>query len=148
MESFVFSYPTRVYFGSGAAKQALDSELGAYKKVMLAYGVASAKANGIYDEIRGALESLGKEVVDFGGITPNPKYTKVQEGAALARREQVDFILAVGGGSVSDCCKVISAQAVLDDSRALRTMSTSGASSPRMASPWASSSPARVPAAR
>ena len=115
MESFVFSYPTRVYFGSGAAKQALDSELGAYKKVMLAYGVASAKANGIYDEIRGALESLGKEVVDFGGITPNPKYTKVQEGAALARREQVDFILAVGGGSVSDCCKVISAQAVLDE---------------------------------
>ena len=115
MESFVFSYPTRVYFGSGAAKQALDSELGAYKKVMLAYGVASAKANGIYDEIRGALESLGKEVVDFGGITPNPKYTKMQEGAALARREQVDFILAVGGGSVSDCCKVISAQAVLDE---------------------------------
>ena len=43
MESFVFSYPTRVYFGSGAAKQALDSELGAYKKVMLAYGVASAR---------------------------------------------------------------------------------------------------------
>lgn len=53
--------------------------------------------------------------MDFGGITPNPKYTKVQEGAALARREQVDFILAVGGGSVSDCCKVISAQAVLDE---------------------------------
>ena len=86
MESFVFSYPTRVYFGSGAAKQALDSELGAYKKVMLAYGVASAKANGIYDEIRGALESLGKEVVDFGGITPNPKYTKMQGAGGLYTR--------------------------------------------------------------
>ena len=115
MNSFVFSYPTKVYFGNGAAKQALSAELGAYKKIMLAYGVASAKANGIYGEIRGLLEELGKEIVDFGGITPNPKYTKAQEGAALARSEGVDFILALGGGSVSDCCKVISAQAVLDE---------------------------------
>lgn len=115
MNSFVFSYPTKVYFGNGAAKQALGAELGAYKKVMLAYGVASAKANGIYDEIRGEMVAIGKEIVDFGGITPNPKYTKVQEGAALARESGVDFILAVGGGSVSDCCKVVSAQAVLDE---------------------------------
>lgn len=115
MNSFVFSYPTKVYFGNGAAKQALSGELGAYKKVMLAYGVASAKANGIYGEVRGELESLGKEVVDFGGITPNPKYVKAQEGAALARSEGVDFILALGGGSVSDCCKVVSAQAMLSE---------------------------------
>ena len=115
MNSFVFSYPTRVYFGNGAAKQALSAELGAYKRVMLACGVVSAKKNGIYDEIRGELVSLGKEVVDFGGITPNPRYVKAQEGAALARESGVDFILALGGGSVSDCCKVISAQAVLDE---------------------------------
>lgn len=115
MDSFVFSYPTRVYFGNGSAKQAMAAELGGYKKVMLAYGVASAKLNGIYDEIRGELEALGKEVVDFGGIMPNPTYDTVRRGAALAKRKGVDFILAVGGGSVSDCCKVISAQALLDE---------------------------------
>lgn len=54
-------------------------------------------------------------MVDFSGIMPNPTYTKVQEGAALAREYQVDFILAVGGGSVIDCCKVVSAQAMLEE---------------------------------
>ena len=59
------------------------------------------------------LTEAGKEVVEFSGIMPNPTYAKVQEGAALARERQVDFILAAGGGSVIDCCKVISAQAVI-----------------------------------
>lgn len=72
------------------------------------------KANGIYDEMKGILEEAGKEVVDFSGIMSNPTYAKVQEGAALAREKDVDFILAVGGGSVIDCCKVVSAQAKLD----------------------------------
>ena len=54
-------------------------------------------------------------MIDFGGIMSNPTYTKVQEGARVARENAVDFILAVGGGSVSDCCKVISAQAKLDE---------------------------------
>ena len=53
-------------------------------------------------------------MVDFSGIMPNPTYAKVQEGAQLARKNKVDFILAVGGGSVIDCCKVISAQAMTD----------------------------------
>ena len=82
---------------------------------MLAYGGGSVKKNGIYDELKGLLTEAGKEVVDFAGIMSNPTYAKVQEGAQLARDRQVDFILAVGGGSVVDCCKVISAQAVLDE---------------------------------
>ena len=115
MNEFTFTYPTKVYFGEGAAKKALAAEAPAVgTTVMLAYGGGSIKANGIYDEVKGILEEAGKEVVDFSGIMPNPTYAKVQEGAALAREKKADFILAVGGGSVIDCCKVISAQAKTD----------------------------------
>lgn len=116
MNQFTYSYPTKVYFGEGAAKQALPQELGKYgKTVILAYGGGSVKKNGIYDELKALLEAAGKEVVDFSGIMPNPTYAKVQEGAQLAKEKGVDFILAVGGGSVVDCCKVVSAQAMLDE---------------------------------
>lgn len=116
MNKFTFSYPTKVYFGEGSAKQAFGAELGkAGKTVMLAYGSGSVKKNGIYNEMKTLLEQAGKNVVDFPGIMPNPTYNKVQEGAALAREAHVDFILAVGGGSVIDCCKVVSAQAVLEE---------------------------------
>lgn len=116
MNQFTYSYPTKVYFGEGAAKQALPQELDKYgKTVMLAYGGGSVKKNGIYDELKALLEAAGKEVVDFSGIMPNPTYAKVQEGAQLAKEKGVDFILAVGGGSVVDCCKVVSAQAMLDE---------------------------------
>ena len=99
----------------GAAKKALPAEMAsADRTVMLAFGGGSVEANGIYDEVKGLLLEAGKEVVDFSGIMPNPTYAKAQEGAALAREKGVDFILAVGGGSVVDCCKVISAQAEAD----------------------------------
>lgn len=116
MEKFTFSYPTKVYFGKDSAEQAFEKEQGRIgKTVMLAYGGGSVKKNGIYDEMKAMLEQAGKRIVEFGGIMPNPTYTKVQEGAGLARREHVDFILAVGGGSVIDCCKVVSAQAMLEE---------------------------------
>ncbi|OUP62356.1 NADH-dependent alcohol dehydrogenase [Drancourtella sp. An177] len=116
MKEFTFTYPTRVYFGEGTAKNALKQELEkAGKTVMLAYGGGSVKRNGIYEEIMEILMQAGKEVVDFSGIMPNPMYSKVQEGAALAKERGVDLILAVGGGSVIDCCKVISAQARLSE---------------------------------
>ncbi len=116
MDKFTFSYPTKVYFGEGSAQQALDTELDKVgKNVMLAYGGGSVKQNGIYDEMKTLLERAGKKVVDFSGIMSNPTYIKVQEGVVLAREQHVDFILAVGGGSVIDCCKVISAQAMLDE---------------------------------
>lgn len=116
MNEFTFTYPTKVYFGEGVASKVLKPELDkAGKTVMLAYGGGSVKANGIYDEIRGILEEAGKEVVDFARIMSNPTYAKVQEGAALSREKGVDFILAVGGGSVIDCCKVVSAQAKTEE---------------------------------
>lgn len=116
MNNFIFSYPTKVYFGEGIAKQAFAAELGKMgERVMLAFGGGSVKKNGIYDEVKSLLEQAGKTVVDFSGIMSNPTYAKAREGADLAREYQVDFILAVGGGSVIDCCKVVSAQAELDE---------------------------------
>lgn len=116
MKDFIYSYPTKVYFGAGSAAGALRAELPKVgSTVMLAYGGGSVKKNGIYDEIRGLLEQAGKTVVDFSGIMSNPTYAKVLSGAALVRERGVDFILALGGGSVIDCCKVISAQAVLQE---------------------------------
>ncbi len=116
MNKFTYSYPTKVYFGQKVVKKAFDEELPKVgKTIMLAYGGGSIKKNGIYDELITLLKKAGKEIVEFYGIMPNPTYAKVQEGAALVRERQVEFILAVGGGSVIDCCKVISAQAVLDE---------------------------------
>lgn len=116
MKEFTYSYPTKVYFGEGSAEKALCAELPKYgETVMLAYGGGSIKKNGIYDKIRGLLENAGKTVVDFPGIMSNPTDKKVKEGVALAHERGVDFILAVGGGSVIDCCKVISAQALMND---------------------------------
>lgn len=115
MNDFIYSYPTKVYFGEKAAEKALPPELKKVgKTVMLAYGGGSVKRSGVYDEICGYLKEAGKEIVDFSGIMPNPTYKKVQEGAALVREKKVDFILAVGGGSVIDCCKIIAAQAVTE----------------------------------
>lgn len=115
MQKFVYEYATKVYFGEGAAKEHLAEAVSGYgQNVMLAYGGGSVKKNGIYDEVKKILEDAGKRVTDFSGIMSNPTYAKVQEGAALAKKEEIDFILAVGGGSVIDCCKIVAAQAKTD----------------------------------
>ena len=109
MNNFIFENKTKVYFGKGGVKEYLGGLLANFgETVMLAYGGGSIKCNGVYDEIMGILNAQGKCVVEFSGIMSNPTYAKVQEGAKLARENHVDLILAVGGGSVSDCCKVIS----------------------------------------
>ena len=115
MNSFTYSYPVKVYFGEKAAEKNLAAELAEVgPNVMLAYGGGSIKKNGIYEELTGILKDAGKTVTEFTGIMSNPTYAKVQEGAALAKEKNIDFILAVGGGSVIDCCKIVSAQAKLD----------------------------------
>ena len=116
MNNFIFENKTKVYFGKGGVKEYLGGLLANFgETVMLAYGGGSIKCNGVYDEIMGILNAQGKCVVEFSGIMSNPTYAKVQDGAKLARENHVDLILAVGGGSVSDCCKVISAQANLNE---------------------------------
>ena len=116
MNNFIFENKTKVYFGKGSVKENLGGLLKKYgQTVMLAYGGGSIKRNGVYDEVMGILHDAGKTVVEFSGIMSNPTYAKAQAGAKLAKENHVDLILAVGGGSVSDCCKVISAQAKLDE---------------------------------
>ena len=113
MNNFTYSYPVKVYFGKDTTETALTTELKKYgKNVLLAYGGGSVKKNGVYDAVKGILEKEGKTVFDFSGIMPNPTYAKVQEGAKMAKENNIDFILAVGGGSVIDCCKIVSAQAL------------------------------------
>ena len=84
------------------------------QNVLLAYGGSSLKRTGLYDKIISWLHERGKNVVDFGGIMPNPTYDKVQEGARLVREHDIDFILAVAAIGI-DCCKVVSAQVKLDE---------------------------------
>ena len=116
MNTFTYSYPVKVYFGEGTAAKNLPGELAKIgNTVMLAYGGGSIKKNGIYDELTAILKEAGKDVIEFSGIMSNPTYAKVQEGARLAKENAVDFILAVGGGSVIDCCKVVSAQTKLSE---------------------------------
>ena len=116
MENFVYEYPTKVYFGKGAAKAHLPGILSAYgPNVLLAYGGGSIQKSGIYEELMELLKAAGKTVTEFFGIMSNPTWAKVQEGARLARNCKADLVLAVGGGSVIDCCKIVCAQAVTDE---------------------------------
>lgn len=108
MNNFIFQNSTKVYFGSGCVKEYLASLTKPYTNIMLAYGGGSIKRNGIYDEVTAILKETGKNVIEFSGIMANPTYKKVQEGAQVARENNIDMILAVGGGSVMDCCKAIS----------------------------------------
>ena len=81
MENFVYEYPTKVYFGKGAAERHLPGILAAYgSKVLLAYGGGSIKKNGVYEEITGILKAAGKNVTEFTGIMSNPTWEKVREG--------------------------------------------------------------------
>lgn len=108
MKDFNFYAPTRVVFGKdseGKLPQLLQ-QYGA-KKVLVHYGGNSARKSGLLDKVFGMLAAAGIDYVELGGVVPNPLLTKVREGIALCKREQVDFILAVGGGSVIDSAKAI-----------------------------------------
>ena len=115
MNNFIFENAKKTLFGRNCVKEFLTCLSGHYgQTVMLAYGGGSIKRNGVYDEVMESLKKAGKNVVEFPGIMSNPTYAKVMEGARLARENQVDLILGVGGGSVMDCCKAISMAAVYD----------------------------------
>ena len=109
MNNFVFENSTKVFFGEGCLREHLTNVLSCYgNTVMLCYGGGSIKKNGIYDEIISELKKQEKSVIEFGGIPSNPTYSKVLAGVKTARENKADLILAVGGGSVMDCCKAIS----------------------------------------
>lgn len=108
---FTFYNPTRIHFGKKAMEQ-LPEELANFgDNILLLYGKNAIKKIGLYDEVLKVLASCGKKVTELGGIKPNPSYAQVLEGARLVRENDIDLILAVGGGSVVDCAKAISVSA-------------------------------------
>lgn len=106
--NFEFCNRTKLYFGDESLKY-LDNEIKKYgSKILLVYGGGSIKKNGIYDKVIEILEANDKEVVEVFNVMPNPTLKKLYEGVNIARENQVDFILAVGGGSVCDYAKAVS----------------------------------------
>lgn len=109
--NFTYSNPTRLYFGEDALN-GLEVELPKLgEHVLLVYGGGSIKRNGIYDSIVHLLQKHGKHIIEDAGVMPNPTVEKLYEGCELARNHHVDFILAVGGGSVCDYAKAVSVSA-------------------------------------
>ncbi|GAK13553.1 LOW QUALITY PROTEIN: NADH-dependent butanol dehydrogenase A [Geomicrobium sp. JCM 19039] len=107
MDAFVFRNPTKLIFGEDQTK-ALADELPSFgKNVLLVYGGGSIKANGLYDRVIEQLNGAGKTVIELAGVEPNPRLTTVRKGIELIDEHHVDFILAVGGGSVIDATKAI-----------------------------------------
>lgn len=108
MNNFEYCVPTRVIFGRDTQKRAgeLIKEYG-FRKVMIHYGGGSVKRSGLLDQVTASLREAGIEMVLFGGVQANPTLSKALEGMEICRREGVDFILAVGGGSVIDSAKCI-----------------------------------------
>jgi len=107
MQNFTYQNTTKIVFGKGT-----EEEVGEYtakhgSKVLLHYGGGSIKKYGTYDKVIESLEEAGVEYVELGGVEPNPKLSLVHQGIELAKEESVDFILAVGGGSVIDSAKAI-----------------------------------------
>jgi len=107
MQNFNFHSPTNIFFGQGQI-EALGEQVSRYgSRVLLLYGKNSIKRSGIYDTAVEQLTSRGISYVELSGVDPNPRLTTVMEGAALCREHNLDFVLAVGGGSVIDCAKGI-----------------------------------------
>lgn len=109
--NFIYSNPTTLYFGDQAQKNITEALKGFGPKVLLTYGGGSIKRNGIYEQVCEALKEAGKQVTEVSGVMPNPTLGKVLEGARIARENNVDLILAVGGGSTIDYAKAVSAAA-------------------------------------
>lgn len=108
MNNFEYCVPTKVIFGRDTQKRAgeIIREYG-FRKVMIHYGGGSVKRSGLLDQVTASLEEAGIESILFGGVQANPTLSKALEGMEICRRENVDFILAVGGGSVIDSAKCI-----------------------------------------
>lgn len=111
MFNFSYQNPTRIVFGDGQISQ-LSQLIPTGSKVLLTYGGGSIKQNGVYQQVTDALK--GHSYLEFSGIEPNPSYETLSKAVALVKAEKIDFILAVGGGSVIDGSKYIAAAALLE----------------------------------
>lgn len=113
--NFTYANPTKLYFGDDSLKS-LNAELPKYgKNVILVYGGGSIKKNGLYDEVIAILKANGKTISEITGVMPNPTIEKLYEGIEIAKKSNVDLILAVGGGSVCDYSKALSVSVNCDE---------------------------------
>lgn len=111
MDNFTFYNPTKLIFGKGQLEE-LKNEVPQYgKKVLMVYGGGSIKRNGLYDSVMDTLKEIGAEVFELSGVEPNPRLSTVHKGVQICKEEGIEFLLAVGGGSVIDCTKAIAAGA-------------------------------------
>ena len=106
LNNFKFQNPTKLVMGKGTIAE-LSNEIPAGKKIMITFGGGSVKKNGVYDQVKAALSQY--DTVEFWGIEPNPAIETLRKAIALGKEENVDFLLAVGGGSVIDGTKLIAA---------------------------------------
>lgn len=114
MKNFTYDIPTRIHFGTNALDK-LGKEAKKYgKKVLITYGGGSIKKNGIYDKAVKELTDAGLEIFELSGIEPNPRIQSVRDGVKLVKDNDIDLILAIGGGSTIDCSKFIAAGACVD----------------------------------
>lgn len=114
MENFIFHNPVKIIFGRGTERETGNHTARYGSRVLLHFGGGSIKRTGLYDVVTRSLQEAGVDTIELGGARPNPRLSLVREGISLCRREGVDFILAVGGGSVIDSAKAIAAGAVSD----------------------------------
>ena len=114
MQNFVFHNPTKIIFGRNTIPSVGTETLALGKKALLVYGQNSIKNNGLYDQVCSSLADAGVIMVEHGGVRSNPLLEHVRAGIAQARQEEVDVIVAVGGGSVIDTAKAIAAGAVVE----------------------------------
>lgn len=114
MQNFIFRNPTKLIFGQGQLEQ-LKTEIPQYgKKVLLVYGGGSIKRNGVYDNVISILNEIDAEIFELTGVEPNPRLSTVNKGIQICKENDIEFILAVGGGSVIDCTKAIAAGSKYD----------------------------------
>lgn len=114
MDSFTYWNPTKLIFGRGEVEKLADEVKQYGRNVLLVYGGGSIKRNGLYDQVVSTLEKAGLNVHELAGVEPNPRVATVNKGARLCKEHDIDFLLAVGGGSVIDCTKAIAAGAKYD----------------------------------
>ncbi|KXU50555.1 iron-containing alcohol dehydrogenase [Longibaculum muris] len=113
--NFEYCNPTKLYFGDESLKYLRDELKNYGSRVLLVYGGGSIKKNGIYDEVIQILNESHKEIAEVSGVMPNPTLEKLYEGVNIARDNEIDFILAVGGGSVCDYAKAVSVSVHCDE---------------------------------
>lgn len=114
MNSFIYDIPTKVYFGENQLSH-LGPELSRFgKRVLLTYGGGSIKKTGLYDKVTAEIRAVGLQLFELDGIAPNPHIDSVRKGAEICKREKIDVLLAVGGGSTLDATKFMAAGACVD----------------------------------